>query len=440
MKKMTRILSVALVAVMVLSLAAVASAETPSVYIPGKLAKLVDAFVDDYEFPVLSISTTNLKQDGKKKRITEDSVTQLQFSEKPDWAGVNLSSLDGGWTNLDIDESGYAEVPVGELQRQPGMYTWNNNDLTYWSREAGGSVLRFRKHFVAWEGLEFNAGDLVPTTGLFFGWLYGNGGDYPYTAGKDYGDYNVTVKYHRDGSPYEVAVALKDVDVFETGMEGAVSTITFTLVNVELDSYAKLWGYFEVEDGEGNISEEFGYIRPNNKHIHENKDEETGEVLSVYYYGNTYDLWTLANTDVWYVSSVSAAYPEGNPIVAVEADYRNDAKSNLYGYKISYPVNETDIARITYKTNDTPIFGEYLKNGNVTAVSGSGNNINKWYKFNGSKENVDLVKEIKHTDAAGNVTYTYETHKVPKVNNNGKQVKTIKKGINSFKSPRVTTK
>ena len=407
MKKMTRILSVALVAMMVMSLAAVAQAATPSVYIPGKLAKLVDAYVDDYAFPTLDITTTALKGNAWVKRITEDSVAQLQFFEKPDWAGVNLSSLDGGWTSLDVDESGYAELAIGELHRQPGMYSWTNSNVTYWDKDC---KLRFRNDWTEgkWEGAKtFKKDELVPDE--YFGWLFGNGGDYPYSAGKDYGNYNVTVNYHRNGAPYQVAVSLKGVDAFETGMEGAVTTITFELVNVQLDSYR----YIVYTNADGDVIK---HKAPYAKYIKNLTFNEDGEVETGYYHYDENEILAvgpLSSTDVWYVSSVSATYPEGNPIIAVEADYRNDAKNNLYGYTISYAVSENEVYEITYNTSNTPIFGLYSRNGSYVAVSGSGNNIGKWYKYNGM--------------SSGKW-------------NNGKQVKTVKKSIKTFSSPRVTVK
>lgn len=437
MKKFTRILSVALVAMMVLSLAAVASAETPSVYIPNRLAKLVDAYVEDYVFPTLvTKGDIKVKRDANGKEIawrlnTDDGVMHFQFSEKPDWAGAVVSSLDGGWINLDVDDSGYAEMELEGLHRQPGMYSWSNTKVTYWDKDC---KLRFRTDWTAWEGgPSYKKGELVPKR--FYGWLYGNGGDYPYSAGKDYGDYSVTVNYNRDGSASKVAVSLKDVDLFETGMEGAVSTITFELVNVELDCYKALYQFLG-EDPETGV-ELYKKVKPNNKWVKTIRDEE-GNIEYIKYLNEIYDVYTLSSTDVWYVSSVSATYPEGNYIVGAEADYKNDAKNNLSQYKISFAVNETDVAQIYYKPWDTPFYGQYSKNGTVIAVSGSGNNLNKWYKFNGTSEQAEIKKPVKDEKTGEVIGYTLVT--VDKVNNNGKQVKSIKKGINSYKSPRVTTK
>ena len=39
--------------------------------------------------------------------IIEDATIYLQFSRKPDWAGVLWWE---GWENLDVDDEGYAET------------------------------------------------------------------------------------------------------------------------------------------------------------------------------------------------------------------------------------------------------------------------------------------------------------------------------------------
>ena len=482
MKKITRILSMALVAMMMLSLCAVAQADDTSAYIPAKLSKLgLDAILEDFEYPGLSIKITNLAkkyyydENGKKqyiladpdycldpdasaengaptgypqKVITEDSVAQFQFDEKPDWFGVNLSSLDGGWQNIDIDDNGYGELEIGELHRQPGMYTW------YASGE---------------------------------GWaVQGSGGDYPYSGGKDYGDYAVTVSYHRDGSAYKVEVELKNgVDPFVTGLEVESVKVVFECVPVVTDCYADALVCWEM-------------------HNHMNEKEE-------------YFLPRPQPMSVWYLSKVNAVYADGSYVAGVETDWRNDKKQNLASYRVTYAVSENAYYKITYApktttifenktgalsinngqvgvkyqwydttkgnntgafvkaelkytktvlgegneffipepaqftdlgaqnvcgayvpsqtmasgdklhhyTADEPIFGKFYKsrddwkNDNCYACSGSGNNLKKWYQWNGTKKNNDTG--IVH-------------------NQNGKQVKSIKKACTSFKSIRRLTK
>lgn len=358
MKNTIRILSVALVAMMVLSLSAIALADDTTVYIPARLGKLgVDYVIDDFQFPTLKVKMSSKVAMGDPCPYLagDEADYRLYFSEKPDWAGAVVSSLDGGWINLDVDDSGYAVIE-GPLHLQPGM--WSAGE---------------------WEYTADGVNTLWHVTG----------GDYPYYAGKDYGDYSVNVSYYRNGKAYKVVVTLKDsADFFRTGMEGGVMSITFECVNVQLDS-----------------------VKPNGD---------------------------LASTDVWYISQVSANYPDGNYIIGVEADYRNDRKANLCSYRIIYAVSEKEIYKITYSPNtttidestypytvispmvpsirpyihhytaDDAIYGEFFKsradweNNTKTAVSGSGNKLGKWY-------------------APGH----------------GKQVRTVKKSTTSFKSPRV---
>ena len=432
MKMMTRFMCIAMITIMAFSLVPVANAELPSVYIPKRVDKLVDTFIEDYQFPTLVT-----KGDNYGKMLLNEGVMRFWFSEKPDWASAIVSSKNGGCIELDVNWNGYAELELEDLVQQPGIFSWNNNELTYWDKFCN---LRFRNDWAESKeegAASFKKGDLVPRK--YSGWLYGlfgNDGDYPYSAGKDYGDYSVTVNYHRDGSAYKVAVALKNVDLFETGIEGAVSTITFELVNIELDSYETLYKWFDLVIN-GEKRRVLARTNPNNKWVTTVWDEN-GDIDYILYMNQQYDLYDLANTDVWYVSSVSAVYPDGNEIVSVEADYKNDAKYNLSQYKVSYVVNETDVAQIFYKTSDEPFYGVYSKDGTITAVSGSGNNLNKWYRYNGYSENATVRKPVFDETTGDVIGYTLE--KENKLNNNGKQVKTIKKGINSYPSPRVITK
>lgn len=460
MKKITKILSVALVAMMVLSLSAAALAETPSVYIPQRLAKLAgNIWLEDYLVPTFAVKVSDLAvmkdKNGNKieskyckdpandngmayvKSITEDSVMQFQWDIAPDWFGCSVSSLDyaGGWANIDIDESGYGELEVGELHRQPG---------TWYAQSKG------------WAGA---------------------GGDNIFSAGKDFGDYSVEASYYRNGSVYKVAITPKEAeDVFRTGQEGAVVTYTFEKVNVrtqclEDDYYASkdYEAYKMAAEVYKNEKKEYDDAKAAFDKQHEAwvKDKEAwekGGCIGDAPVEPKFEQKAPAKpakpamgngVDVWYMSQVKATYPAGNYIAAVEVNYRNDKKQNAYDYKISYAVSDNEIYKITYAPTtstvlekrdnvnelgekyttfipltgsnaykasnaekdkdgkltgnyyihhsaDEAIYGEYYRNGNKVAVSGSGNKLNKWY-------------------APGH----------------GKQVKNVKKGISSFKSPRV---
>jgi len=399
MKNITKILSVALVAMMVLSLSAVALADETTVYIPKRLSKLVDLDLAEYQYPSLTVkmSSTVAKGDPCPIVAGEDADYLLYFSEKPDWAGAVVSSLDGGWINIDVDDSGFGMIE-GPLHRQPGMWSYNG----YWNAKKGKWI--------------DNASNPDPDGET----QHKTGGDYPYYAGKDYGDYSVNVSYYRNGTAYQVVVTLKDSeDFFRTGMEGGVMSITYKRVTVKSTCGPVV-------------------------------DEETGAKKYVKY--NTF----------WYVDRVSATYPEGNYIIGVEADFRNDTKQNLCSYRISYAASEKEIYKITYApstttvlegvpeilttyktvnssipsyksaagdyhhyTADDPIYGLFYKSrddwsdDNIYAVSGSGYKLNNWYKWNGQKEM-----------SGGPDSKVFR-------NNNGGQIRSIKKGTTSFKSPRV---
>lgn len=195
--------------------------------------------------------------------------------------------------------------------------------------------------------------------------------DYAFMAGVG----PVTCEYGRRGTVNYVEYTVEQ-DYFKTGMEGAVTVIRWEPVSIK------------------NTSEE-NYVK----------------------YETT--------TTVWFVTSVTATYPAGNPITKVKAEYRNDKKNTLSSYEITYAVNENESYAITYMPNtatifeehnyglflpdksdlpstifytndpntweeypsgaywhhyteDEPIYGEYTVNG-VTYVSGSGSNLNKWY-------------------------------------------------------------
>ncbi len=452
--KKNKITCIAFVVLMILSMLAVASAETPSIYIPSRLSKFVKETIDDYKFPTL---VTRGDSDGWNL-FNDGGYMYFRFSERPDWFGAVVSSKNGGWIDIPVNSNKYAELELEDLVLQPGGWSWNgvarvdgpkldnngNPERDQW----GNIVPDLDKAVIIAEGRSLNKKEKERDDN----WYYEDkddqlnrypfyiqrhitGENSPYIAGKNYGDYSVTVNYHRDGSAFKVAVALKNIDLFETGMDGATSTITFELVNVELDSYEMLYKIFEIEIG-GVKRKVRAKTKPNNNWVKTFWDDE-GNIDYIFYQNLTYNLYDLANTEMWYVSSVSTTYPEGNYIVGVEAKYKNDEKNNLSQYSISYAVNETDIAKIFYNTSDDAFYGQYSNDGTITAVSGSGNNLNKWYKYNGSSENVTVQKPIKDKD--GNVI-KYVSIEEKKLNNNSKQMKNIKKGIKSYPTPRVKTK
>ena len=339
MKKIARIVSVALAVMMVLSLSAVSLAEDEAtVYIPNKISKLnlpdrpayiislkthteSAPMVDQFGNPIMSTYCRDRYTHAlvQATGTVEDAMIELQFSKKPDWAGVIWAE---GFENLEVDDNGYAVTSMEGHMRQPGTYVWYD--------DAGV------KH---------------------------TGGDYAFMAGKG----PVSVQYGRNGHINYVDYTVEE-DFFKTGIEGCSTVIRYEPVTIMGDSDP------------------------------------------------------AAKIHMWYVSTVTATYPAGNKIVGVSATYRNDEKNKLASYTISFATSETEVYKITYSPNsvsmyedvsgwpkyyfpvtsnqaslrpskqlapgiaihtyyaDTPIYGEYYKNGELKAITGSGDRIDEWFK------------------------------------------------------------
>ena len=144
-------------------------------------------------------------------------------------------------------------------------------------------------------------------------------------------------------------------------------------------------------------------------------------------------------TQTWFVASVSTTYPEGSRVAGARADYRNDEKNTLAAYRISYAGETQDIYEITYApatasvledhvtgiyypvadmapsmdiavigdlyvhhyTADEAIGGTHYStrqswmDGTADAVSGSGEQLNRWYRAGHGRE----IKGLKRLSA-----------------------------------------
>lgn len=146
---------------------------------------------------------------------------------------------------------------------------------------------------------------------------------------------------------------------------------------------------------------------------------------------NDPDLYYLHYDGFYYTSNVKSVYPEGNYIREVASEWRDNKKTELSGYTISYAPNEKEIYEITYApdtasilekhskkkvesytevgslqpskklsdtefihhyTKDEVLCGLYYLNNTKIAVSGSGNNLSKWYQVGHGRQ----VKNIKY--------------------------------------------
>jgi hypothetical protein len=340
MKKIIRILSVALVAAMVLSMSAISLADATSVYIPKKGTKA--GFPDMPEYFTL-------------KTKSNDEIIKLQFSEKPDWAGVNWGSPDWAWENLVIDDSGYAELDREGHPTTPGKYVYNN----YITCKDGNSYIATRdlyrddnwKIYTEATDKDGNAYTLVCKKGEEAPhWLHGTGdkGVTCYTAGK--GD--VEVGYKNNGVEITYVSLKVEEDFYQTGMEGAVTTITWTPVFLNNPCY---WA--DVEDVIAGLID---------------ADCNIGNY--------NYVMWDQYSDElVWYVSKVVTTYPEGNYITRIESVRRNDKTNSLDAYTIDYATSENVVYRISYDEDDSVVGGEYRVNGTKKLTSGSGKYASKWF-------------------------------------------------------------
>ena len=414
MKRFIRILSVSLAAILLLSVAGVsfAAKDTP-VYIPGRVAKLGLPDMPDYltlktkteravmkdrqgnkiyqteTWSVNGVEVTFPKYDYNGNPIpvygiVDDAKIELQFSDKPDWAGVIWAD---GYETLSLDESGYAATSMEGHRLQPGI-----NVVKSYCDPMTGRVLKKL-----------------------------DDGDYAYLAGKD----NVTVQYGRSGKVNYVEYTV-DQDFFRTGMEGASTVIRWEPVEIPTDCYEEekskicyltwcldpgqtpvngypsvtnpgrtpvesfqtnVWGNIAINEnnkvcyclnGKMNLLPTDGscYYDPQTYILYDHK----GNILAVlpaetccddkvppqpYDPGYNPDtccvqIPVICKGDavpltVWYISRVTATYPTGNYIVEVEADWRNDEKKSLASYKVSYEPKKGEIYKITYSPSTTTI-------------------------------------------------------------------------------------
>lgn len=275
MKRRIKILCAMMAAVFMLSVCELALGDDLKVFLPERISKLNLPEMPEYITLKTDTDRTATYGDAEDPENpcpilqTEDAEIRLEFSQKPNWAGVTWMD---GWENLVVDEEGRAVTTMDGHAVQPGI--------------------------------QATSGPISPDTGKPE-WRWTDGGDYAYLAGMG----PVTCEYGRRGTVKYVEYTVEQ-DYFKTGMNGAVTVIRWEPVSIK------------------NTSEE-NYVK----------------------YETT--------TTVWFVSSVTATYPAGNPITKVRAEYRNDKKNTLSSYEITYAVNENESYAITYMPNTATIFEEH---------------------------------------------------------------------------------
>ena len=405
---MKKLLSIALVAVMLLTVSAVALADDTTVFIPSKLSKLgVDMEAPEF----ISLSTSN---DG--------SDIVLEFSETPDWGGVNWSE---GWENMVFDgDSTYVTSRDGH-DKQPGKWAWTSGDVT--CDPLTGAMIFAKDVEDVWvDGVKqnFKKGDFVPKA--VQGNYHGTGGEYAYMAGKG----NVKAEYNLWGH-VNYYVVTTDEDYFQTGMEGASTDITYTYYKIPGDSgyyvssvvttypdtdetdIVKVQADWRNDENYSLASYRITYATSETEQYEIIYAPATSSVLQYKYHPNDWSLDTAYVT--WFRTDEDA---DGT------ADHRYSVPKDAPEMKgiisgVVTPKGKVVVGSpfsVTHYTQDEVVGGFYRK-GSLTLVSGSGKKLGNWYKFEGT-EDKDGVK----------------------TNKTGKQYKNSKYGLKkctAFPSPRV---
>ena len=357
MKKITRILSVALVALMVLSLTASAVAETPAVKIPAKLSRVKSA--DGVTVPTYDDVS------GKFLWATVTTDVALMF----DRAGNPIMS------NWCTDR--YTGLPVQAKGIDP-------EGCIYISISPAPDGVQ-----VVWgEGVE----NLDEENGIYVTEREGHRKQPKgFIAYKNWEDgTTTTVHYNRDGSINYVDYTIPDVDFFQTGMEGAVATVRFRPVTVlttcPKDETTDYYHYdWIVYVDQVNVDYPAG-----NEIVRVETDwrNDTKQALASYRIS-----FATSETEVYQItfSPKSTTIFEDLYGVAAAAGIPTDGKytevDTAGGYCLipSSGIPGTGVAFHSYYA-DEPIYGEYYKNGSLVAVTGSGDKINRWYKPGHGKE------------------------------------------------------
>ena len=335
MKNRLRFLSLLIIAVMALSLSSAALAAPGdagglSVYIPDKIGRL--RLPDMPEYIALFTRTQSVATYGNPDDpndpcpilpVSEPDI-ELYFSEQPDWAGVLWPE---GFERISVDGRGYARVSSAGHETQPGV--------------TPGTMLNDKGERVwAATTADHKAGDPAPT------------GDGAFMACKD----DVTVLYNRNGSPVWVEFVIPE-DFHKTGMAGAITTVRYERVNVELDCY--LW--IDVENDDGTVQRINKPFEERFEVLERDSDYNPTEWL--YEGKKVTDFGPLSSKDVWYISQVVTEYPEDvNYIVRVETNWKNNSGQFLWGYRITYATSADERYKITYMPYTATILEDHNEN------------------------------------------------------------------------------
>jgi len=392
MKKSSRILSLALIVAMLLTVSAVAFADDTTVYIPKKLVKL--GVPDKPHAPKLTTSN-----DGND--------IELQFGEKVDYAIVNWSE---GEELLDVDDTGYAVTSRDGHKLQPGTQAFNST-ATY-KDEDGKTHLRFGCDPLTGKIIDKATGDIIPTEVAVEAGIHVVYGDEAYVAGKG----SVRASYARSGH-INYIVKTTEEDYFQTGLEGAKSEITYTYYKQKVLR----------NKNTGKTGYESGYYVSTVSATYPAGEEYPCIVKVQADYRNDENN-TLASYKITYATSDSETYeityaPATNTVLQMGSKFYNsiagvDIPDNTASHQYAPGV------ALIHRNQDQVVCGLYRK-GSLVLCSGSGKKLGNWYKYNGTVNAYNIPEYLKSN---------------AKVNNLGKQYKNSKYGLKkctSFASPRV---
>ena len=495
MKHSSRFLTLALAAVLLVSVAAPAlAADKTTVFIPHTIDKLglperpaalslkteTDRAVMKDQWGNTIYKTDkygNIVTDYNGNYIpvygTDDNaVIHVQFSQKPDWAYIVWPE---GNENLECDDTGHAEVQTYGHLRQPGTWVWNDpntvcDPLTgeiIWRRCAGQlptvvppcwgtyTYNDVKADALNVEPAEINAdfaGEEAPEPDV----PVDNATALPGTTCPQYPDPTGT-QYPDDTCPYQD---------YETWYQYWLRYYQYC---VAPETAHVTGGDYAYMAGKGDVAAQYGRSGKINYIEYTVQKDFFRTGMDGAYTVIRYEPVTLVNyneederqkTTVWYISRVTATYPSGNYIVGVEADYRNDKPRSLASYRITYETKNNETYKITYSPSTNTMLqagGEFYDVSSTTypstriAAGQAG-------VAQGRQGKVYLLHHVEDEVLcgeyyAGNQTLMSGSGKYLKkwykyygkgvlngvvVNNNGRQVK--KKGLKactSFVSPRV---
>lgn len=304
MKKTARLLCAFLAVMMLLSLSTASLAENEKVYIPVSLSRYHVPTLDEIwdklfylTIEVDSIPTYNNPYDPSDPcpiLMTDDADVEFWFRDGqgnpfvPDWFFGSFSSLDGGWIELPVNDSGYTTYNTEGYHYAPGSGPW------YGPRELYN---RYGYDYIgtpAWHALS------------------------NFVAGKTNEDgTSVILSFANSGLIMSVDYVMPDMDYFRLPAEGAKTSVTYRT------------NAYPVKADEGTPKERILYYL-----LYDLSKHEALETID------------------YHISDVCTEYAAGSSIRSILTKWMNLKKNNLDSYIIAYADTDEDVYAITYQPQD----------------------------------------------------------------------------------------